>query len=297
MTAYLSRRRASVLAGFVLLVFGTALAPLSLAQTPIGPRTSEPPSYGGSAHPQLAGYELREVAPYGMALFFIVSVSDLQNFLPTGYSPVPIPTDTLHASIQCNLIFHKQLVLTSPVGGFAPGTYGPYNSAEFFVVVNGPSGPEGMLLTTLVDNTEIVDRLNALRGPNSSRFSDINFEVHERAGEFVMHARVEDPDVGLLLKATITGVPEITTQTRDFGAFIFRFVNSAVSPPTTNAASWVSLWNDASPFSTAGHLELSIKTKKKGVPSLSFSGGTLGIAGMGDQVELFWNGETLYKLK
>jgi hypothetical protein len=206
--------------------------------------------------------------------------------MPAEYSPVTLADPSL-VSITCFVVFDAQLVLRSPVGGFDAGTYGPYNYADFFLIVNGPSGIEGLHLANLISNTEVVDIRNALLGSNSSRLGDINGIIREEAGERQTKILVQDLDFGLRIRATITGPSEIQAQSRQLGPYVNRFLNTSVSPPSIN----VSTWSIGSTDSTA----LDVSDIELNAARLRFAGGRLAGQVLGGA--LFWPGESFYKLR
>jgi hypothetical protein len=171
-----------------LAVAALVLSAPAFTQSTIGPRPSPPPSYGAPTAPAIVGYESSTFSTHGISFTLDVPLADVQNFVPVGYTVLAPPGSTT-ATVTGILSLQSQLTLQAPVGGFAAGTYGPYESLGLVVVTLAPSGfIEIVSLASLVNNSEIADIQNALQGVGSARLADIN--VVARPGGFSWNAEV-----------------------------------------------------------------------------------------------------------
>lgn len=226
--------------GALLIASGAAVA-----QTPIGPRPFAPPSYPGNVPPIIQGYEVGQYSS-GFNFSFTVNLTEVQKFLPAGYTAIPTAPGGTTTGIVAIFGYQTLITLTSPIPGFAAGTYGPFETFDLSVACFGPPPAPGLpprfelvFLTRFVNNAEIVDLRNAFGGPGETRFADIEVRMREgAAGQLRMRGKAEDADSGLKVAAVLTGPAEIVTQLRHQSilpgvpVLPLRAVNSTVSPPT-----------------------------------------------------------------
>src|SRR5688572_19173726 len=144
------------------LLIGTS----AFAQSPIGPRPLPPPSYGPPSSPALTGYQVSQFSPQGFAFTLTVDLAEVQGFLPAGYTPIPSTPGAATATVTAIVGYQNMLTLKTATGGFAPGTYGPFDSFDLVVPALTPPGSlrpfEVVSLARFVNNSEIVDLRTAL---------------------------------------------------------------------------------------------------------------------------------------
>src|SRR5262245_14568745 len=157
--------KARVLFALGTLVFASGAA---LAQTAIGPRPFAPPSYPGDVPLSVQGYESSQYSS-GFNFSFTVDLAEVQKFLPAGYTAIPTTPGGTTTGIVAIFGSQTLLTLTSPIPGFAAGTYGPYETFDLSVAAFAPPIAPGfpprfelVFLTRFVNNAEIVDLRNAL---------------------------------------------------------------------------------------------------------------------------------------
>jgi hypothetical protein len=211
-------------------------------QTAIGPRPLPPPTYPGPVPPSVLGYE-SSLYSSGFVFTFTADSAEVQKFLPTGYTPVTLDGTT---ALVTAIFGHQSfLTLTQQAGDFAPGTYGPFETFDLAVSCLTPPGSvvgfETVFIARLVNNAEIADIANILTGASSVRVADIEVRAKEGLDVLRMKGKVEDPEFGLNIAASLTGPAEIASQLRH-GTFIpgvpslgVRSVDTTVSPPTLDA--------------------------------------------------------------
>src|SRR5690242_215564 len=202
-----SRTRARSRALIGMFVVTTLSAAGAFAQSPLGPRALPPPSYGAPTSPLLAGYGTRSMTPLSLGLTVAASVADLQNVLPPGFTPLPLPTDATRASVSLSLNSQTNTEMTA-TGPAAPGTYGPYNTLTISTVARNSLGQNQVLtLVGFSNNQEMVDINNGGQGGATNRFADISFIVKDVDGALRVHAVARDPDTGLVVNVIATTPP------------------------------------------------------------------------------------------
>jgi hypothetical protein len=211
------------------------LAHGAMAQSPIGPRVSAPPSYGPPVSPAMLGHEATQITT-GFNLNFTVEIAEIQKFLPAGYTPIPSAPGATTTSVIGIFASQVMLRLNAPVGSFQPGTYGPYESFDLALGCFTPPGSlrtfESVFIGRFVNNAEIADLRAAFGAPGETLLADIDIRIIEGFGEVRMKGRVEEPTSGFKVVAEETGPAEVTVQLRQFGPIPLRSTNFQVSPPT-----------------------------------------------------------------
>jgi hypothetical protein len=215
------------------LALSFALAGPAVTQTAIGPRPLPPPSYGPSATIPPAAFSHSQFTN-GFNFHFDVDLAEAQKFLPAGYTAIPSVPGGTTAPVVAIFAHQALLTLTHDVGGFAAGTYGPFDTFDLSIAALPPPGSprvfEVVFLARFVNNSEIADIRTALNGPGETRLADIEVKVREGFGELRMKGSVEAPDLGLKVVATMTGPDEIAAQLRE-SPLPLRSLNTDVTPP------------------------------------------------------------------
>jgi hypothetical protein len=272
----------------ILAIAALVLSASAFAQSALGPRPFPPPSYGPPTSFPIQGYEFSTFSGHGFIFTLDFDLAEVQKHVPAGYIVLPSPTDPTRASATAILALENFLTLTVPVGSFAPGTYGPYESLGIVVVTLAPSGfIEIVSLAPLVNNSEIADIQNTLQGAGSSRLADINVTMKETFGQLQIKAKVEDFDFGLRLNLSLTGPAEVTSQRRVEQPVPARAVNTLVSPPTPNARTSVIAKNDIGGITDPAALVVTGR--------LRLAGGKLPIVAARPS-GFYWNSESFAKL-
>jgi hypothetical protein len=285
-TSAVARRMVSHLTLAALVISASAFA-----QTPIGPRPLPPPSYGAPPSPALVGYQVSQFSPQGFIFNIEVSLEQIKAFLPAGYTPAPSAAGATTATVTAVVGYQNLLTLQSPVGDFAPGTYGPFDSLDLVVPAFTPPGSpqplEVVWLARFVNNSEIVDLRTALLGAGATQLADIDLHVQETGGEMRIKARVRDFDFGLWLAASVIAPAEIAAQVRNRGPLPARSMNSLVSPPTPAAGGLTAVSSDSAPASEPAAFEL--------FGAIRLSGGRLHMLAV-HPATVYWNNETFNKV-
>ena len=225
---------------------------LAHAQTSIGPLPQSPANYGLPTSPLLSGWEMSVRSSIAFSFNLQVALADVQAVLPVGYTALPAVTGGTTANVTCQFWLQNQLQLTTSVGGFAPGSYGPFNSFDCSVFASPPPGQQNPLgfeqiqLIRYVNNQEIADLRNALEGANSNRYGVIDGRVRTTTdGVLRMAATVDDPDSSFHLSATLTGAPVINQQLRQVGAgLVLRFVDMTSVPAIARTSNSITVSGD-----------------------------------------------------
>lgn len=227
------------------LLVALALASFShSAQAQIGPQLFSPPSYGPPP-PALTGYQTSQFVTGGN-FTFIAEISEVQKFLPAGYTALPTSagatTTGVTALVTTNsflTVAQNTTVPSLPSG--APvqfGTYGPFESFDLVVGTLNPANVfESVFIARFVNNVEIAEIRNAFSGTIDTRYAPIRVAFRKEAGLARMKVVVDDPDFGLKVTAVMTGPDTIVATPRNFPPFGFGLhtVNTTVSPPTLGA--------------------------------------------------------------
>jgi hypothetical protein len=269
------------------LVIGTS----AFAQSPTGPRPLPPPSYGPPPSPALIGYQASQFSPQGFAFTLTVDLAEVQGFLPAGYTPIPSTPGAATATVTAIVAYQNMLTLQNPTAGFAPGTYGPFDSFDLVVPALTPPGSlrpfEVVSLARFVNNSEIVDLRTALLGAGATQLADITVKAQEKEGELRINARIHDFDFGLRVVASVSTPAEVASQVRNQGPLPARSVNSLVSPPTPAAGGLTAVSSDSAARSAPEAFEFS--------GALRLSGGRLQVLAANPGTA-YWNNEIFNKL-
>jgi len=227
----------------LLLALALIASDAALAQT-IGPRPFSPPSYGPPP-PALTGYQMSQVGS-GFNFTFIAEISEVQKFLPAGYSALPTATGATTTGVTVLVTTNSFLniptnttVPSLPNGGpVGFGLYGPFESFDLVVGTLNPVGVfESVFIARFVSNVEIAEVRNAFSGAIDTRYAAIKVSFVKEAGVGRMKVVVDDPDFGLKVTAVQTGADTIVASPRGFPPFGFGLhtLNTTVSPPTLGA--------------------------------------------------------------
>lgn len=204
-------RSRALLAMTVVLLGSTA----AMAQSTMGPRTTLPPTYGPPTQPLVQGHEATQFSN-GFSFQVEATVDEVTRFLPAGYTPA-VPTGATNASITA--IFSTQNILKLNVfaGEFSPGSYGPFDTFDLVVGARPPGSPvvESVVIARYVNNGAIVDLRNALYGPGTTGYADIDVRTRLSLGQREMTGRVTAEDNGLRIVATQTGLDQIVSSFRN----------------------------------------------------------------------------------
>ena len=192
--------KARILFAFGALIIASSAA---VAQTAMGPRPFAPPVYAGDVPLGVQGYEVSQYSS-GFNFSFTVDLAEVQKFLPVGYTAIPTTPGGTTTGIVGIFGYQTLLTLTSPIPGFASGTYGPFETFDLSVACFGPPAAPGLpprfelvFLTRFVNNAEIVDLRNAFGGPGETRYADIEVRMREgAAGQLRMRGKAEGADFG-----------------------------------------------------------------------------------------------------
>ncbi len=219
---------------------------VAIAQTPPPFRPFTPPTYG-VAQPALQGYELSQFAN-GFNFSFTVALSEIQKFLPAGYTALPTAAGGTTTGIAVLVTYNNLMTVTPAGGGTAlPATYGPFETFDLAVGTLNPQGVfQSVLIARFVNNQEIVDLRNQFSGTIDTRYADIKVRVRKEAGLVRMKVDVDDPDFGLKVTAAETGSDFIFASPRNFPPLGLGTVNTTVSPPTVGRSSVFSFSADNS---------------------------------------------------
>jgi hypothetical protein len=283
-----ARRGASKLTlTMAVLVIGTA----AFAQTPVGPRPLPPPSYGPPPSPAMIGYQSSQFSPQGFAFTLDVNLTDVQGFLPAGYTAIPSTPGATTATVTGIVASQNMFTLRTGTGEFAAGTYGPYDSFGLVVAALTPPGSlrpfEVVSLGRFVNNSEIVDLHNALTGAGSTQLADITVRILEEDGDLRIKANVRDFDFGLRVNASVTTPAEVASQVRNQGPLPGRSVNALVSPPTPAAGGLTAVSSDSAARSAPEAFTFS--------GAIKLSGGKLTVLAANPGTA-YWNNEVYNKL-
>jgi hypothetical protein len=276
---------------WILTLTALAIGTSAFAQSPIGPRPLPPPTYGPPSSPALIGYQASQFSPQGFAFTLVVDLAEAQSFLPAGYTPIPSTPGATTATVTAIVGYQNLLTLQTATGGFAPGTYGPFDSFDLVVPALTPPGSlrpfEVVSLARLVNNSEIADLRTALLGAGATQLADITVKAQEKEGELRINARIHDFDFGLHVAASVSTPAEVASQVRNQGPLPGRSVNSLVSPPTPAAGGLTAVSSDSAARSAPEAFEFS--------GAIRLSGGRLHVLAANPGTA-YWNNEIFNKL-